>query len=115
MYPQRELARLAACKVAMRRRIARRRMQWVEHGTVVARPFVWLDRMQEAVRRLSPWIKFGAVPLGFLLRRSLFPRLKFLGPILRWSPLIVPVARGLGLALAPGGTVATRPPSRRGR
>jgi hypothetical protein len=112
MYPQSELARLAACKVAMRRRIARRRIQWEENGAVVARPLVWLDRMQAAVRKLSPWIKFGAVPLGFLLRRSLFPRLKFLGPLLRWSPLLVPVARGVGLALAASGARSTRPAGR---
>lgn len=99
MYPQQELTRLAAYKVALRRDISFRRIQCVEAAARVARPFEWLDRMRAFWRRLSPLAQFAAVPLGFAVKRTLFPRARFLGPLLRWSPLVFGAARAIGSAV----------------
>jgi hypothetical protein len=42
-----------------------------------------------------------AVPAGILLARSIFPRAKILGALLRWSPFVVGAVRGLRAAAAP--------------
>jgi hypothetical protein len=95
MYPQRELTRLAAHKVALRRSIALRRTQCAEAAARMARPFEWLDRMLAFVRRISPLMNFAAVPLGFLVTRTIFPRRKILGSLVRWSPVVLGAMRGL--------------------
>ena len=96
MYPQPELTRLAAYKAALRRDIAFRRDECVEAAAGVAKPFEWLDRMLALWRRLSPLTQFAAVPLGFALKRTLFPRARLLGSLLRWSPLVFGAARVIG-------------------
>jgi hypothetical protein len=95
MYPDRELTRLAAHKAALRRDIALRRTQCVEAAARVARPLEWLDRMLALWRRLSPLAQFAAVPLGFLVKRTVFPRLKILGLLMRWGPLVFSAVRGI--------------------
>jgi hypothetical protein len=95
MYPQRELTRLAADKASLRWNIARRRAQCAEAATRMARPFEWLDRMLASVRRISPLVKFAAVPLGFLAARTVFPRRKIVGSLARWSPLVFGAVRGI--------------------
>ena len=95
MYPDRELTRLAAYKAALRRDIALRRTQCVEAAARVARPLEWLDRMLAYWRRLSPFVKFAALPLGFLLKRSLAPRPRVLGTLLRWGPPVLGIVRDL--------------------
>lgn len=109
MYPQRELIQLAVHKAALRRKIALRRAGWREAGAVVAQPWAWLDRALSFGRKLSPWIKFGALPLAFLLRRTFFPRSGFLPSILRWGPLVFSAARGLGFAFLRGAPPAKSP------
>jgi len=99
MYPQPELTRLAAYKVTLRRDIAFRRIQCVEAAARVARPFEWLDRMLAFWRRLSPLAQFAAVPLGFAVKRTLFPRARFLGSLLRWGPFAFGAARAIGAAV----------------
>ena len=89
MYPDRELTRLAAYKAALRRDIALRRTQCAEAAARVAQPLEWLDRMLAFWRRLSPLVKFAALPLGFLLKRSLAPRTRILGTLLRWGPPVL--------------------------
>jgi hypothetical protein len=89
MYPDRELTRLAAYKAALRRGIALRRAQCAVAAARVAQPLEWLDRMLAFWRRLSPLVKFAALPLGFLLKRSLAPRTRVLGTLLRWGPPVL--------------------------
>ena len=89
MYPDRELTRLAAYKAALRRGIALRRAQCAVAAARVAQPLEWLDRMLAIWRRLSPFVKFAALPLGFLLKRSLAPRTRVLGTLLRWGPPVL--------------------------
>ena len=93
MYPQPELNRLAADKIWLRRRIARRRGECATAAAQLARPVAWLDRMVAWWRRLSP-LTVAAVPLGVLLQRTLFPRVKIFGALLRWAPLVFNLLRG---------------------
>ncbi len=96
MYPQRELIRLAAHKAVLRRDIARRRSQCAEAAVRVSRPLEWLDRLVAFWRKLSPLAAVAAVPLGLFVSRTFFSRLKILGPLLRWGPLLFNAVRGLG-------------------
>ena len=98
MYPQRELTLLAAYKAALRRRIVLRRAQCAEAAARIAQPFEWLDRMLAFWRRLSPLVQFAAVPLSFLVTRTVFPRRKILGSLVRWSPLVFGAMRGISTA-----------------
>ena len=99
MYPEPELTRLAAHKAVLQRGIGLRRTQCAEAATQAMRPFAWLDRMLASWRRLSPLAQFAAVPLGFLVKRTIFPRLKPLGSLLRWGPLVFAAMRGIGSAI----------------
>ena len=98
MYPQRELTRLAAHKASLRWTIALRRVRCAEAATRMVQPFAWLDQMLALVRRISPLVQFAAVPLGFLAARTVFPRRKILGSLVRWSPLVFGAMRGIGSA-----------------
>ncbi|HXA14785.1 MAG TPA: hypothetical protein VNW23_06620 [Opitutaceae bacterium] len=95
MYPQPELNRLAAHKVALRRGIALRRAQSAEAAARIAQPFDRLDRMLSFWRRLSPLVKVAAVPLGFLAARTVLPQRRILGSLLRWSPLVFGAVHGV--------------------
>jgi hypothetical protein len=95
MYPQRELSQLAVHKAGLRRDIAFRRAQCVVAAGQVARPLEWLDRAVGFWRRLSPFTKLAAVPLGFLAKRALFPKGKILGAVVRWAPMIFGVVRSV--------------------
>jgi hypothetical protein len=96
VYPQQELIQLAARKTALRRDIAHSRAQCVAAAVRLARPLAWLDRVLAFGRRLAP---VAAVPLGFLAARTIFSRMKFFGALVRWSPLVFSVVRGLGAAV----------------
>ena len=98
MYPQRELTRLAAHKAALRWDIALRRARCAEAAAEVVQPLAWLDRMLAFWRRLSPFVKFAAVPLGFLGQRAVFRRLKILRMLVRWGPLVFGAVRGISSA-----------------
>ena len=76
MYPQRELTRLAAHKAALRRDITVRRTQCAEAAAALGRPFAWLDRALGLAQRVAPFL---AVPLGLLVARKVFPRLRVFG------------------------------------
>lgn len=95
MYSDRELTALAAGKAALRRRIALRRTQCAQAAARVVQPLAWLDQASAQWQRLSPFVKFAAVPLGFLLKRSLGPRTRVLGALLRWGPLMLGAVRSL--------------------
>ncbi|HTB79422.1 MAG TPA: hypothetical protein VK717_00905 [Opitutaceae bacterium] len=99
MYPQPELTRLAVYKAALRQDIAFRRSECAAAAARLAQPFEWLDRMLAFWRRLSPLAQFAAIPLGFAVKRALFPRAGLLGSLLRWSPLVFGAARAIGSAV----------------
>lgn len=102
MYPQRELIRLAAHKAALRRGIAVHRAQCLAAAARAAQPLEWLDRALAFWRRLSPLALLAAVPLGFLVQRTVAPRLKFLGSLVRWGPLVFGAMRGISSAVKTG-------------
>ena len=108
MYPQRELIRLAAYKAALRRDIALRRTYCAAAASRLAQPVAWLDRMVAIVRQLSPVALFAAVPLGVFVQRTVFPRMRILGTLLRWGPLVVSAARGFGSTLRRSGDPSNR-------
>jgi hypothetical protein len=95
MHSDRELIRLAAHKAALRHHIGLHRTSCVQAATRVLQPVAWLDRMLGFWRRLSPFAKFAAVPLGLLLKRSSAPRPRLLGALLRWGPVVLGAVRGL--------------------
>jgi len=108
MYPQRELTRLAAYKTALQWDIALRRTQCAEAAAQVAQPLAWLDRMLAFWRRFSSFAPLGGVLLGWVATRTVFPRRKFLRPLLRWAPLVLGLVRSLGSAVKiRGGAVQT--------
>ena len=104
MYSQRELTRLAAYKAALRRDIALSRARCAEAAARAVQPLEWLDRVLDFWRRLSPFAQIAAVPLGFLVQRTVFPRRKILGSLLRWAPLVFSAVRGFKAAVTPART-----------
>lgn len=94
MYPDRELTRLAAQKIALRRDIALRRLQCAGFAARIAQPVAWLDRVLAFWRRLTPLTRL-AVPLGFLATRTALRRPGILGSLVRWGPLVYGAVRGL--------------------
>lgn len=99
MYPQRDLIRLDAYKAALRRDISLRRAQCVEAAARVAQPLELLDRMLALWRRFKPLTLLAVVPLGFLLKRTVAPRLKIFARLMRWGPLIFTAFRGIRSAV----------------
>lgn len=95
MYPHRELSELGARKAALRIEIARLRAECVTAATGATRPLVWADNAVAFVRRLSPLALIAALPLGAIARGMLVSRFKFLGPVVRWAPLVFTAVRGL--------------------
>lgn len=93
MYPQRELTRLNAYKVALQKDIERQRVQCVALVSRVAQPLVSLDRILILWRKVSPFALYAALPLGFLVQRAVVPRVKILGSLVRWSPLVFTVVQ----------------------
>jgi len=95
MYPERELSRLAAHKVILRRNIALRRATCVQAAARAAQPLHWIDHALATWRKLSPLVRLAAVPLGLVATRPIFARMKFIGPLLRWGPMIFSAVRGM--------------------
>lgn len=87
MYPKQQLTRLNTYKVALLRDIAINRAQCVNAAVGASQPLALLDRFLAFWRKLTPLTMFAAVPLGFILKRTAFPRLKILGSLVRWGPL----------------------------
>ncbi len=99
MYSDRELIRLAVHKAALRHRIARQRVRCAEAAARVTQPLAWLDRVLALWHRLSPFARLAAVPLGFLVQRTVFPRRKILGSLFRWGPLVLSAVGGIRTAV----------------
>ena len=94
MYPTRELNRLALHKAALRRDIARHRAECADAARELVRPLEWVDRALSWWRKVSPVAKLAAVPLGAMVSRMIFKRLKVIGPLVRWGPTIFNLVRG---------------------
>lgn len=86
MYPRGELAALARAKAALRESMARRRARYLEAAAAASEPLAWLDRAHRLWQQFAPFVKLAALPLGASAARSLFPRFKLLGTLLRWVP-----------------------------
>jgi hypothetical protein len=94
MYPTPELRRLQAHKARLRRDIAVRRREMADAALRLSRPLAFIDKVLAWWRRVSPIAKFAAVPLGAVLTRMIFRRMKGVGRLVRWAPLIFNVVRG---------------------
>ncbi len=95
MYPRRELTRLGVHKAALRRRLARHRAECVEAAVVVTQPLQWLDQALALWRRVSPIAMIAAVPLGFLIKRTGSPKLRMIGTLMKWAPVVFGAVRGV--------------------
>lgn len=95
MYPHRELSELGTRKAALRVDIARLRTECVIAAAGATRPLVWADKAIAFVRRLSPLAMIAALPLGAVAQGALVSRFKFLGPVVRWAPLVFTAVRSL--------------------
>jgi hypothetical protein len=96
MYPQRELAGLAARKAELRKNIALRRIQCAVDLTQVAKPLEWLDRAVALWRRIPPLAKLAALPVGlYVIKHMESPRTKLLASLLRWGPLAYEAVKGM--------------------
>ena len=95
MYPAPELKRLARYKAGLRYRIGQRRQQCAHAAARVVQPLAWLDHAVAQWRQVSPFVKFAAVPLGLLLKKTAGPRLRTVGKLLRWAPLLFGAFRSL--------------------
>jgi len=95
MYPHHELTRLGDYKAALQQRIVLRRVQCVDAAAHIAQPLELLDRILGLWRKFSPLALFAAVPIGFIAKRVASPRLKILGTLIRWSPLVFAAMRGI--------------------
>ena len=95
MYPQPELARLAARKCALRTRIRSQRASCAEAVTRVTQPLRWLDELMALWRSLAPFAWASAIPLGLLAHQAIAPRIKSLRTLLHWGPALLSVVRRL--------------------
>lgn len=94
MYPSAELTALEVRKIILRQKIAVSRLECVSLAEQASRPIALLDRVIAQWRKISPLMKFAAVPLGFLLRRKLLPRkVSLFRSALRWAPAVLSAMR----------------------
>jgi hypothetical protein len=84
------LIRLTARKSELQRRIVLGRTQCAALATEALRPVAWLDRLLMLGRRVAPLV---ALPFGLVIARRAFRQQPFVGTLLRWSPLILRLAR----------------------
>ncbi len=91
MYPTGELNELAQRKQALRVRIAAHRAECVAYAEHVARPIAAIDRIAAQWKRISPYAKLAAIPLGFLLQRRMAKKQAVASGWKRWLKL-APVA-----------------------
>lgn len=94
MYPREELRELARRKAQLQQRIAARREQCAAAAICVTRPLVWLDQALEMWRRIPPFARLAALPLGRFLLRSFPRRPDRLRRLLRWGSLLAGVLSG---------------------
>ena len=102
MYPDRELIRLAAHRAGLQKSIGILRIQLVADANRVIQPLALLDRLVTFWRHLSPLARLAAVPLGILIARTVFPRLKLLRRLFSWGPIITGAVRMVTTAIKSG-------------
>ena len=88
MYPNGELTHLAYHKARIRLRISNQRDAIALAAADAARPLEWLDRAIAWWKQVKPMAKLAAVPLGLLVKRVFFPRLRIVTSLVRWAPAI---------------------------
>jgi hypothetical protein len=95
MYPSAELKQLERRKALLRLNIAASRLQCAADAAVLARPIGLLDKVATQWRKISPFAKVAAVPLGLLLKRRLAPGKGkgVVGQALKWMPAVLSAAR----------------------
>lgn len=96
MYPKVDLDILAQRKAGLRSRIRWRREACAEEAARVLRPVVWAEGAYAKWKSISPLVKLGAIPLGFLLKRKLFPKSGgVIGGLFRYGPLALNLFRSM--------------------
>ncbi|HMD61138.1 MAG TPA: hypothetical protein VKG78_06885 [Opitutaceae bacterium] len=95
MDSREELTALAERKAELLYRIRMRREVCAAAAERAFRPLEILDETAARWRRLSPFAKLAAVPLGFLLARMPGRRPRALGALMRWGPLVVGAVRAV--------------------
>ena len=103
MHHREELTALAADKAALVERIHARRELCAAAAAGAARPLKALDLGMARWRRLPPVVRLAALPLGLLLARLAGRRVRALGALLRWGPLVLQVARRMAETEGPSG------------
>ena len=93
MYPDGELNRLARHKAILRERITLRREECAIAAAAAIQPLAWLDRVVTMWRKVRPYAKLAAIPLGLLVKRAFFPRFRIFRSLFRWAPAIFGAAR----------------------
>ena len=93
MYPAGDLRQLAERKRELCERAVRDRAQLAAHAANLARPVVLADRAIDLWRRMSPWIKYVALPAGVFARRPVVRQLQRVPRFLRWAPVALRAIR----------------------
>lgn len=104
MYPAGDLKRLAGRKRRLCERAVANRAELAAHAANLSRPVVLADRAVDLWRRMSPWIKYLALPAGLLARRPVARQFARVPRLLRWAPLalrMVRLFRDVAAAAAP--------------
>ena len=94
MYPTEELTRLATKKEALRLQIYLRREECAAAAERAAKTLEMVARGLAWWHKLSPVVKLAAVPVGLIIKRSLFRRSRVIGTALRWGPIAFGAIRG---------------------
>ncbi len=87
MYPKIDLEILANRRKAMRIRIRDRRALLVIDAANISRPIVWAEDMWAKWKAISPFAKLAAIPLGFFVKRKVFPKSGgWISGLIRFAP-----------------------------
>ena len=99
MYPERELSILAARKVALRGKIALRRVQTGTDLVQVTKPLGLLDQAVTLWRKIPALAKVAAVPVALVvMKKTFFRKKKLFSSLLRWGPMCYDAVKGMGTA-----------------
>jgi len=93
MYPAGDLKRLAERKRRLCARAVINRAELSAHAANLARPVVLADRAIALWHRMSPWVKYVALPAGLLARRPVVRQLSRVPRFLRWAPVALRAVR----------------------
>lgn len=96
MYPQVDLEILAQRRERLRSRIRSRREACAVEVERVLRPVEWAENAYAKWKAISPVVKVGAIPLGLLLKKRLFPRSGgIIEGVTRWAPAVINLFRSM--------------------